>query len=110
MEELNQEEYCIMIQSDYSIKIGKLSKDLSRPKLKRTMAGIYYGTLSISEFSCLFQKLNNNNNNNNLLSSNNTHNNDNLLFEKEDSQTLQSLLPIMINNNEDKSNLDSSIK
>lgn len=106
MEELNQEEYCIMIQSDYSIKIGKLSKDLSRPKLKRTMAGIYYGTLSISEFSRLFQKLNNNN----LLSSNNTHNNDNLLFEKEDSQTLQSLLPIMINNNENKSNLDSSIK
>lgn len=106
--ELDQEQYSIIIQSDYSIKIDKISKDLSRPELKRTSAGLHFGIYTISEFSCIFQKLyksilasNDNLNNNSALLSfldKNTINDTDLTNVDNNIPINQTLLPIIVNN------------
>lgn len=106
-EELDQEQYSIIIQSDYSIKIDKISKDLSPPELKRTTAGLHFGIYTISEFSCIFQNLYKSS-----LTNNNDLNNSSIFLSHLDKNTIndidlpnvnnnipinQSLLPIVVN-------------
>ena len=92
MEEIDQKEYCIIIQKDNSIKIGKFSHDLSPPKLKRSSAGMHPDIYSVSEFSNIFQILRGKN----ILDTTNNLNNINLPFVKENHETISSLLPIVI--------------
>jgi len=112
IEDINQEDYFIMIQSDLSIKIGKNPHDLSRPKLKRTTAGLHYGTYTISEFSCIFQKcyessltsdVNNVNKSSPFLSyaDKNTINDICLPNINNNIPASESLLPIVVDNNSD---------
>ena len=92
MDEVNQEEYCIIILKDNSVKIGKIRHDLSPPKLKRSTANIHPDIYSVSEFSKLFQILMSKN----ILNTTNNPNNINLPFVKENHETFSSLLPIVI--------------
>ena len=92
MDEINQEEYCIIIQKDNSIKIGKIRHDLSPPKLKRSTANIHPDIYSVSEFSKLFQILMSKN----ISHTTNNPKNINLPFVKENHETISSLLPIVI--------------
>ena len=94
MDELNQEEYCIIIHNDNSIKIGKIHRDLSPPQLKRSSAGIHPDIYSVSEFSNLFQVLMGNN----ILHSTNNPNPKTLnsSFVEENHETISSLLPIVV--------------
>lgn len=96
MDELNQEEYCIIIHNDNSIKIGKIHHDLSPPKLKRSSAAMHPYIYSVSEFSNLFQVLMGKN----ILQSANNHipnpKNFNSSFVEENHETISSLLPIVV--------------
>ena len=110
-EELDQEQYSIIIQSDYSIKIDKISKDLSPPELKRTTAGLHFGIYTISEFSCIFKELYKSSltNDDNLDNSNpflsyvdkNTINDKDFTNVNNDIPINQTLLPIVVDNNSD---------
>ena len=107
-EELDQEQYSIIIQSDYSIKIDKISKDLSPPELKRTTAGLHFGIYTISEFSCIFKELYKSSltNDDNLDNSNpflsyvdkNTINDIDFTNVNNDIPINQTLLPIVVDN------------
>lgn len=114
IEDINQEDYFIMIQNDFSIKIGKNSSNLSPPKLTRTTAGEQNNILSISDFSLLFQKLykptltsdvNNVNKSNPFLSyaDKNTINDIDLHLPNVNNNipTSEILLPIVVDNNSD---------
>ena len=92
MDELNQEEYCIIIHNDNSIKIGKIHHDLSPPKLKRSSAGIHPDIYSVSEFSNLFQVLMGKN----ILHTTNNPKNIKLPLVEENHETISSLLPIVV--------------
>lgn len=108
-EELDQEQYNIIIQSDYSIKIIKISKDLSRPELKRTTAGLQHcGIYTISKFSRIFKELYKSSltNDNNLDNSypfssyldKNTINDIDFTNVNNDIPINQTLLPILVDN------------
>jgi hypothetical protein len=109
-EELNQDNYYIMVHKDFSIKIGKISNDLSRPELKRSTNAIHYTIMSVADFSCLFQKLNQQNSVDNypqIFSSIPIHDNEKITStNNEEPSILNSLLPILVNNSEDHNDED----
>lgn len=103
-EDIDQEEYCIIIQNDNSIKIGKLLNDLSKHKLNQTSDNKFNSILTVSEFSHVFQKLNQSNinielnNDANFLSLIQYHTDNKALSDKNKEPDIKSLLPIVVKN------------